>query len=94
MQFGNLDAEALEDTIISFENTPEIHKVFSSLIDALKAKDEYIQNLMRIIEVPLEKTWKLPWALVGIIHSFMWDNEDLDVISSKVTIFWLFSLFL
>ncbi len=53
------------------------------LYDVWEGRDKYIQNLMRIIEERLEKCWKLPWSLVGIIHSFMWDREDLSIISSK-----------
>ncbi len=42
---------------------------------------------MGIMEERFEKVWKLPWGLSGIIHSFMWDREDLLNISSKVK-FW------
>ncbi len=78
-----LDIPAFESTANPHFN-PELTKPLMSLIETLKGRDKYIQNLMMVIDDRLEKVWKLPLVLGGIIHGYLWDREDLLNITSKV----------
>ncbi len=61
-----------------------------NLIDTLKGRDKYIQKLMMVIDERLEKVWKLPWVLGGIVHGYLWDREDILSITPKVNLFVFF----
>ncbi len=67
-----------------WELSPKLIKNVKLLIETLKARDENIQNLMQLIDERFEKTLRFPSALIGIVHEYLWDREDLLNITSKV----------
>ncbi len=64
----------------------EILREFELIAEALKGRDEYIKNIMGIMEERFEKVWNMPWPLMQIIHKYTWKWEDLLRINSKVLI--------
>ncbi len=66
--------------------------VYDALIEGLKAiinvlnkRDESVQFLMKIMDEKFENVWGIPWGLGQIIHSFVWNREDVRHITSKAS---------
>ncbi len=62
----------------------EIGENLKVIRDIMMGRDKYIQKIMIIMDERFEKKWKIPYSLGQLIHSYMWDRDDLLSISPKV----------